>query len=247
MLVAVPDSRTPASQPGDRGAAWYGRHKGHLAEISAIAWYARTVNLQRPFQVIAPTLDGDVLTLLARADRALTGRAIERESGASHGGVQRALEHLVAEGIVLREPAGRAHLYRLNRNHLAARWIEGLASLRLELIERIRELVTRWEVQAAAVVLFGSAARDEAGRASDIDLLVVRPAAVEHDDPAWREQVGALESTVTGWTGNDTRVLEFGADELGAEEPVLDAAESEGVELHGSLRRLRQQARRSRR
>ena len=39
------------------------------------------VNLQRPFQLVAPTLDGEVLTLLARADRALTGRAIARESG----------------------------------------------------------------------------------------------------------------------------------------------------------------------
>src|SRR5665647_1343281 len=111
------------------------------------------MNLQRPFQVIAPTLDGDVLTLLARADRAMTGRAIERESGSSHGGVQRALEHLVAEGIITRERAGRAFLYRLNREHLAAPWIEGLASLRLELIERLRELVGGWQVPAAAVVL----------------------------------------------------------------------------------------------
>src|SRR6266516_2594502 len=124
-----------------------------------LCFYA--VNLQRPFQVVAPTLDGDVLTLLARADRPLTGRAVARESGASHGGVQRALAHLVAEGIVTRERAGRAFLYRLNRDHLAARWIEGLASLRLELIERLRETVTAWQVPADAVVLFGSAARNE--------------------------------------------------------------------------------------
>ncbi len=55
------------------------------------------MNLQRPFQVVAPTLDGDVLTVLARADRSLTGRAIERETEGSHGGVQRALDHLVAK------------------------------------------------------------------------------------------------------------------------------------------------------
>src|SRR5712691_10458572 len=187
------------------------------------------MNLQRPFQVVAPTLDGDVLTLLAHADRPLTGRAIARESGASHGGVQRALEHLVAEGIVTQERAGRAFLYRLNRDHLAARWIEGLASLRLELIERLREKVAAWQVPADAVVLFGSAARNEAGQRSDIDLLVIRPTAVDYDDPLWREQVRALESAAAAWTGNDTRVLEYAADEIATEEPVLDIAADSSV------------------
>ncbi len=204
------------------------------------------MNLQRPFQVVAPTLDGDVLTLLARADRPLTGRAIARESGGSHGGVQRALEHLVAEGIVTRERAGRAFLYRLNRDHLAARWIEGLASLRLELIERLRQTVATWRVPADAVVLFGSAARNEAGQRSDIDLLVIRPTRVDYDDPAWREQVRTLESAAATWTGNDARVLEYAADELANEESVLDIAAAEGIELYGSLRRLLRTARRTR-
>lgn len=204
------------------------------------------MNLQRPFQVVAPTLDGDVLTLLARADRPLTGRAIARESGASHGGVQRALRHLVAEGIVTQERAGRAFLYRLNRDHLAAPWIEGLASLRLELIERLRQTIAAWQVPADAVVLFGSAARNEAGQRSDIDLLVIRPITVDYDDLAWREQLAGLQSAAAAWTGNDTRVLEYAADEIANQEPVLDAAASEGVELHGSLRRLLRSARRRR-
>jgi predicted nucleotidyltransferase len=204
------------------------------------------MNLQRPFQVVAPTLDGDVLTLLARADRSLTGRAIEREIGASHGGVRRALEHLVEEGIVRREPAGRAFLYRLNRDHLAAPWIEGLASLRLELIERLRQTISGWELPPDAGVLFGSAARGEAGMRSDIDLLVIRPAGVDADDPLWREQVSILESAAASWTGNDTRVLEYGAAELDGPEPVLDAAAYEGVELYGSLRTLLRTTRRSR-
>jgi len=215
-----------------------------MADISAISATLCEMNLQRPFQVVAPTLDGDVLTLLARADRPLTGRAIARESGASHGGVQRALGHLVGEGIVTRERAGRAFLYRLNRGHLAARWIEGLASLRLELIDRLRGTVAAWQVSADAVVLFGSAARNEAGQRSDIDLLLIRPATVDYDDPVWREQVRALESAAATWTGNDARVLEYAADEIAKEEAVLDIAAAEGIELHGSLRRLLRTARR---
>jgi predicted transcriptional regulator len=204
------------------------------------------VNLQRPFQVVAPTLDGDVLTLLARAERSLTGRAIEREIGASHGGVRRALEHLVTEGIVSRERAGRAFLYRLNRDHLAAPWIEGLALIRLELIERLRQTISKWQLPPDASVLFGSAARGEAGTESDIDLLVIRPATVDPDDQIWREQVSTLQSAAASWTGNDIRVLEYGADELDRAESVLDAAAAEGVELHGSLRRLLRTARRRR-
>jgi DNA-binding transcriptional ArsR family regulator len=229
----------PAYRPNDL-------YFGHMDDISAIVAMLCAMNLQRPFQVVTPTLDGDVLTLLARADRPLTGRGIARVSGVSHGGVQRALEHLVGEGIVDRERAGRAFLYRLNRDHLAARWIEGLASLRLELIERLRETVAAWPVPADAVVLFGSAARSEAGQRSDIDLLLIRPASVDYDDPVWREQVRALESAATMWTGNDTRVLEYAADEIANEEPVLDIAAAEGIELHGSLRRLLHTTRRSR-
>jgi predicted nucleotidyltransferase len=202
------------------------------------------VNLQRPFQVVAPTLDGDVLTVLARADRALTGRAIERETGGSHGGVQRALDHLAAEGIISRERAGRAYLYRLNRNHLAAPWIEGLATLRLQLIERLRDSVGQWEIEPASTVLFGSVARDEAARASDLDLLIVRPHGIDADDETWRTQLMAIQQAVTSWTGNDTRVLEYGEEEISPEEPVLNAAASEGIEIGGSLPRLLERARR---
>jgi hypothetical protein len=44
---------------------------------------------------------------------------------------------------------------------------------------------------------------------SDIDLLVVRPDTVDADDPQWRTQLDGLASSVTAWTGNDTRILEF--------------------------------------
>src|SRR5919201_2344512 len=117
------------------------------------------MNLQRPLQVVGPTLDGDVLTALSRADRPMTGRMVEQAIGGSHGGVQRALEHLVAEGVITSERVGRANLYRLNRDHIAAPWIEGLASLRLQLIQRLRDFVAGWRTQPDALVLFGSAAR----------------------------------------------------------------------------------------
>jgi DNA-binding transcriptional ArsR family regulator len=195
------------------------------------------MNLQRPLQVVGPTLDGDVLTALARADRPMTGRMVEQAIAGSHGGVQRALEHLVAEGVITSERVGRANLYRLNREHIAAPWIEGLASLRLQLIQRLRDSVAGWRTQPDALVLFGSAARGDAGRDSDIDLLVVRPSAVEYDDATWRDQVEELRSRTAAWTGNDARVLEYSVDEV-SDEPVVATAADEGIEIAGTLRRL---------
>lgn len=196
------------------------------------------MRLQQPFRTVAPTLDGDVLLVLARADRALTGRAVEQASGGSHGGIRRALEHLVAQGVVDREPAGRAYLYRLNRDHLAAPAIEQLASLRLTLLDRLRSAIAAWPVQPAAAVLFGSAARGDMHDGSDLDLLVVRPASTPSDDPDWQAQLAGLARAATRWTGNDARILEVAEGDLARPEPVVTTAAAEGVELHGSLREL---------
>jgi hypothetical protein len=49
-----------------------------------------------------------------------------------------------------------------------------------------------------------------------------------------------LQQTATALTGNDTRVLEIGEEELGGGriEPVLEDVLREGVELLGSRRKL---------
>lgn len=200
------------------------------------------MDLRHPFRVVTPTLDGDVLGVLAEADVALTGREINRRIGhSSQEGVRQALDRLARQGVVSRAPAGSAILFRLNREHLAAPWIEGLASLRLQLVERLRATVAAWRPAPAAAVLFGSAARGGGDRESDLDLLLVRPVGCDEDDPDWREQVSSLQTAASAWTGNDARVLEYGEEEVrepGFSEPVLAAAAREGVELAGSVRAL---------
>ena len=97
------------------------------------------------------------------------------------------------------------------------------------------------EQSPTLVVLFGSVARGEATPDSDLDLLVVRPADREPDEPVWQEQLSQLQTHATAWTGNDTRVLEFGERELTDGEPrqVLTDAARDGIELYGTLRVLR--------
>jgi DNA-binding transcriptional ArsR family regulator len=205
--------------------------------------YTPCMDLRHPFRVVGPTLDGDILSVLARAEKGFTGREIQRALGVSQDGVRVAIRRLVSQGVVLSEPAGRAIMFSLNRQHLAAPLIEALAALRQTLIAQLRQEIEEWRTAPVAAILFGSAARGEAGPESDLDILIIRPAGVDADDDGWRSQIAALESDATSWTGNDTRVLEYGEDELPSalgEVPVIDDALTEGIELAGaSTRSLR--------
>ncbi|HEY7952071.1 MAG TPA: nucleotidyltransferase domain-containing protein [Solirubrobacteraceae bacterium] len=191
---------------------------------------------------LTPTLDGDVLATLARADIELSGRELARHIG--HGspeGVRRAADRLVRQGALLQRKAGSARLYRLNRDHLAAPWIEGLASMRQQLIERLRATIANWEQPAKIALLFGSVARGDATADSDLDLMVIRRSGCDPDSDPWRTQLLELEQAATAWTGNDARILEYGEEELPrlGSEPLLKDVLRDGIELYGSLRILR--------
>ena len=151
------------------------------------------------------------------------------------------LDRLVAQGIVIRERAGAAHLYQLNRLHLAAPAIEDLSSLRTQLIERLRKIVSKWTILPAAAILFGSVARGDSASSSDIDLLVVRSKGAEADYAVWRRQVTDLAVQAKAMTGNDARVVEYSDAEvrrLGRRDALLAAATKEGIALAGSLQAL---------
>lgn len=196
------------------------------------------MNFCRPLGVIAPTLDGDVLAVLARADASFSARAVHRLLGrASESGVRKVLERLRKEGIVLAEPAGKAILYCLNRQHLAAACIEELANPRHLLIQRLALLSRDLQPLPVYGAIFGSVARGEAGPDSDLDMLLVRPTAVEEDDLEWRAVVGRLEELATALTGNACRSLEYGQREFSEEaqtEPVLRQIGREGLTFLGS-------------
>lgn len=188
--------------------------------------------------VVAPTVDADVLAVLARAEAEFTGRQVHQVAGRhSEKGVRNCLHRLVGQGIVNARRAGKADLYSLNRHHLAAPYIVGLAGLRHELLERIRAELARWQVAPVFAALFGSAATGRMRPDSDIDLLVVRPESVRAEGAGWRRQLETLATRVTAWTGNDTRWLELGEDEvrrgLKDAERVLAHVRDEGIVLYG--------------
>jgi len=56
-----------------------------------------------------------------------------------------ALQRLSRLGVVLKEQKGKEGHYSLNRNHLAAPYIIGLAKLKDEFLQRTADLLESWE------------------------------------------------------------------------------------------------------
>lgn len=202
------------------------------------------MDVAHPYTAVAPGLESAVLVVLAGTTAPLTGRQVARRvQRGSQPAVSAALERLAQQGLVHREPAGRAYLHTLNRSHIAAPIAELLAGLRTELLTRLRTALGSWDLPPMHASMFGSAARGDGDSESDIDLLIVRPADVDDEDPRWRPQLEALNESVYSWTGNHAGVIELSESELSrlrdAPPPILGDLRDDGIDLAGiPVRRL---------
>jgi predicted nucleotidyltransferase len=183
---------------------------------------------------VTPTLDGDVLAILALVDAAFTTGQLHRMlPGFSEDGIRKVLVRLRDQGMVDSERAGNAYLYRFNRAHLAAGPVTELAKLRETLLSRIEGHLRSWRWPPVYAAVFGSTARGSTTVRSDIDLLLVRPD--EAPEEEWARQVAELSTAVSRWTGNDARLIEFTTGELKERrtEPVLKDIVREGLTVFG--------------
>lgn len=198
------------------------------------------MNVAAPHRAVVTGLDGDVLVLLAKTTQPMSGREIAERLGLrSHDGVRKSLERLVRQGIVLREGTRSAFMHVLNREHVGCAAVLALAQMRAELWTRIRSALASWTLPAVHASVFGSTARGDGDEHSDIDLFVVRPAAVAEDDSRWVEQIERLRAQVEVWTGNRASIIEQDElvlrDLLAAQEPlpVLRDLERDAIDLAG--------------
>lgn len=198
------------------------------------------MDLTSPMSSVIPSAHAPVLFVLAHAGAPMSGRQIAGlvEGRVSRSRVNGVLHELERSGLVTCDVHPPARLYRLNREHVAAPLIEGLASLRDQLLERMRAHGSAWLVPADAIWLFGSAARGDGAVDSDIDVIVIRPDDVSDEDPLWVDQVDGWRTSVKQWTGNECSVLELTAEQIRRAvrngDPIIQELRRDAVWLAGA-------------
>lgn len=106
-------------------------------------------------------------------DEAFYLRQILRETEAPQGATQRELKALVAAGLLERTVEGRQVYFRVNRGSPVFGELQSLVLKTAGAVGVIRDALTPLADRILAAFVFGSAARHELRRDSDIDLLVV--------------------------------------------------------------------------
>lgn len=195
------------------------------------------MDLSKPYSGMSPGVEGDVLVVLAGSTPPRTGREVARLAGRSKTGVQAVLDRLAEEGLVHQEQAGRAHVYALNREHILGPAVELMAGARTDLFRRLRDAVGAWKIAPEHASVFGSAARGDGDRASDIDLFVVRPRDLDSADKEWRRQIDEIVRSIRDWTGNHAAISEVSVTEVDGlvrgNAPIVEALKVDAVELAG--------------
>lgn len=145
-----------------------------------------------------------VLRVLVRfPQREMTGRELAREAGAPHPRALERLNEFEDEGLVSRRFAGRAHLWRLERDHALVAPLTALFQVDDRVRQELRSTLERGIGRIPGVTearLFGSVARGDEDPDSDIDIfLLVKDRASK--DAARREMEG-LRGEVRSRFGN---------------------------------------------
>jgi predicted nucleotidyltransferase len=190
------------------------------------------VNLGAPLLDVSVGVRGALLHQLARLEQAVRRRHLAA-AGVAPGHASAVVGELIRTGLVSETVAGRSSMVMLNRNHLAGAPLLALASLRGELVRRLREGLSGWPDLHAAW-LFGSVPRGEATSDSDIDLFIV---ADDLDSSEAHDRLTELISDVRSWTGNETQVVEHSPSSwrrlVRAKNPLVAQIRRDGIALMG--------------
>ena len=195
------------------------------------------MDFTRPVEAVIPGTQGRVLAVLAETTAELNLRTVARLASVSPAQASRVLPGLVELGLVERREVPPSSLFRLDRENVAAQVVIALARSHEVALERIGTIAGDLRVPPASVVIFGSFARREADRHSDIDALVVRPAGIDEDDDTWNAGVELWREHVRAITGNRVELIETdraeAAEKLASKRPVWRDIARDGVVVHG--------------
>lgn len=191
-----------------------------------------------PVQAVIPGTQGRVLAVLAETTAELNLRTVARLAGVSLAQVSRVLPGLVKLGLVERREVPPSSLFQLNRENVAAQVVIELARSRDAALEQMGAAARALPLPPASVIVFGSFARREADKESDIDAVIVRPGDVDEDDDTWAAGVEQWRRSVRAITGNPVEVIEAGRSEssekLSGRSQLWRDIARDGVVIHGA-------------
>jgi hypothetical protein len=165
------------------------------------------MNLERPFGVVTPTLDGAVLQALLTVEHLESGAEIHRRcgTGSAHG-VRKVLSRLVDQGIVFESDYGNAKYYRLERRHISYAAVVAMANVQTLLVERTREQLSpvRGLLHASFIAL------------EPLTVLLVAQDDAVRSGGVWTFWMEELEKALTIWTGSRPELRQHTAAEFAA-------------------------------
>jgi predicted nucleotidyltransferase len=170
--------------------------------------YTCPVDFRRPVEAVVPGAYGRILAVLVETSAEMNLRTIARLSGVSVAHASRVLPVLVELGMAERREVPPSALFRLIPENVASRAVSALADARRTVLGELGEFANGVAPSPASVVVFGSFARGEADRESDLDVVFVRPGTVDEEDPEWRTGVDGWVERARRLTGNHVELLE---------------------------------------
>jgi predicted nucleotidyltransferase len=127
-------------------------------------------------------------------------------------------------------------MYSANRSHILWPAVEIALNARQELLRRVAAFAGSSAPVGVTIALYGSVARGDSTKASDVDLLVVFPDEVALDDRD--EFVTGLRDHVQLWTGNDAQIYDLTESALASQkedgDPIVQSWASEGIIIFGN-------------
>ena len=200
--------------------------------------YGECVDFLNPVEAVIPGTQGRVLAVLAETTAELNLRTVARLADVSPAQASRVLPGLVELGLVERREVPPSSLFQLNHQNVAAGFVVELSRLRNTALEAMGAAAAEMPMQPVSVIIFGSFARREADRHSDIDAVIVRPDDIDADDDNWTTGVEQWRESVRGITGNPVAVIETNqaeaAEKLTSERTLWRDVARDGVVVHGA-------------
>jgi predicted nucleotidyltransferase len=165
------------------------------------------MDFRNPVESVIPGVQGRVLAVLLSCTGDLNVRNIARIAGVSVAQASRVLPALVELGIVERHEVPPSSLFRLVPEHVASKVLLALADSRRTFLNELGTLAKTIHPVPTSVIVFGSVARGDSERESDIDLVVVLPVG-RFNEVRWSEELKKFSVAAKRTSGTKVEILE---------------------------------------